>query len=468
MLSVYLGENVFLRGVARYLKAHAFSNAETNDLWKALGHVSGIDVSSMMSVWTLNVGHPIITVTEDEHNIHVQQNRYLRTGPAEAEEDQVIWPVMLGLQTDSGTDQQLLLHSRKGVLQKPSSDFFKLNAAHSGVYRVLYTEGRLAKLAHAASCGKLSVPDRAGLLYDSISLTQSGHQALAGTFDLVKSLYHDSSYFVWQALVSWFSALSTTWMFANDAKLKKAINRVQLEFTTRQAHKLGLAPCKDDDVIDALFKPLMFTAAGCSGDLVSIHKAKSMFVRFVAGDRAAIPKDLRAAVFGIVLHAYGSEEDYAMIYKEYENDATTVDERSAAISALGYATAPLLIARTIDLALNVNRMPNTMLAPLLSGLSTHAAGVEALFDTLLTRYDDVGKRFRGGLGTSLSRLLPSYCRGRATDEQADKLEAFFAGKETKGFEKALAQTVEEIRIKAAWVKRDEHALREWLSTHGYY
>jgi len=467
MLSVYLGGDVFLKGVARYLKTHAFTNAETNDLWKALGHVSGLDIPGLMSVWTLNVGYPIIKVTEDNNTIYVEQNRYLRTGPATAEQDRVVWPIMLGLQADLSTNQKLLLNSRKGVIPLPSSDFFKLNTAHSGVYRVLYSETRLAKLAHAASCGKLSAADRAGLLYDSISLTQSGHQALAGTFDLVRSLYYDSSYFVWQALLTWFTSLSSTWIFTSDEKLKAAIRRVQLDFTARQSHELGLAPSKNDDVIDALFKPLLFTAAGCSGNAPSIHTARNMFAKFVDGDRAAIPKDLRAAVFSIVLHADGAAKEYNMVLKEFEKDATTVDERSAAISALGYATSPVLIARTIDLALDVNRMPNTMLQSLLSGLSTHAAGVEALFDTLLNRYDDVAKRFQGGLG-SRSRLLPSYCRGLATDKQGDRLEAFFAGKDTKGFVRALTQTIEEIRIKAAWAKRDEHALREWLTTHGYY
>jgi len=256
-------------------------------------------------------------------------------------------------------------------------------------------------------------------------------------------------------------------MFTSDEKLKKAITRVQLKLTAHRAHELGLAPSKDDDVIDGLFKPLLFTAAAFAGNPESIHMARTMFKRFIAGDRAAIPKDLRGAVFSIILHTDGTVEEYNIIFKEYEKDATTVDERTAAISALGYAASPFLIARTITLALDVNRMPNTMLQSLLSGLSTHAAGIEALFHTLLTRYDDVQKRFGGGLG-SLSRLLPSYCRGLAMDAQGDELEAFFAGKHTKGLERALAQTVEEIRIKAAWAKRDEHALRGWLKIHGYY
>ena len=37
MLEQYLGAEVFRDGVRRYLERHAFGNAETADLWKALG-----------------------------------------------------------------------------------------------------------------------------------------------------------------------------------------------------------------------------------------------------------------------------------------------------------------------------------------------------------------------------------------------------------------------------------------------
>ena len=140
MLSVYLGEDVFLKGIAQYLKAHAFSNTKTNDLWKALGDASGMDITTMMSVWTLNVGHPILTVTESNGIVNVKQNRYLRSGNVKPEEDKTIWPVFLGVLTADGVDKQLLLNSRDASFKLPKDDFYKLNSGHSGVYRVLYPE----------------------------------------------------------------------------------------------------------------------------------------------------------------------------------------------------------------------------------------------------------------------------------------------------------------------------------------
>ena len=36
MISKYLGEDVFINGVQKYLKKHAYGNTETGDLWAAL------------------------------------------------------------------------------------------------------------------------------------------------------------------------------------------------------------------------------------------------------------------------------------------------------------------------------------------------------------------------------------------------------------------------------------------------
>ena len=41
MLSAFLGEEVFLSGVRKYLKDHEYGNANTDDLWKALSDESG-------------------------------------------------------------------------------------------------------------------------------------------------------------------------------------------------------------------------------------------------------------------------------------------------------------------------------------------------------------------------------------------------------------------------------------------
>ena len=56
MLSDFLGEDIFLSGVKRYLVCHKFSNISIDDLWKASTEESGSDVGRFMSLWTKMAG----------------------------------------------------------------------------------------------------------------------------------------------------------------------------------------------------------------------------------------------------------------------------------------------------------------------------------------------------------------------------------------------------------------------------
>ena len=60
MLSTFLGEEVFLAGVRRYLKEYEYGNASTDNLWEALSIESGNDVGRLMEIWTRRPGASII------------------------------------------------------------------------------------------------------------------------------------------------------------------------------------------------------------------------------------------------------------------------------------------------------------------------------------------------------------------------------------------------------------------------
>jgi aminopeptidase 2 len=472
-LSAALGDKDFCSGVAQYLKAHAFSNAETADLWKAIGNVTGTDIESIMDVWTYNTGFPLLTVTEDKEagTITIKQNRYLRSGHVKPEEDKVIWPVFLNMLTDFGVNEHpQLLNSRSATIKLPyDSDFYKLNAGHTGVYRVLYPQRAMNALIVAAQDGLLPESDRAGLLYDGIALASSGHLSTTSVFDTMESLSDDGSYFVWKAIGAWFDALNTAWI-SSDHSLKAAITRAQLDFTAVKAQQLGWfyeMGVNTVDVVGNLFKASMFAQAGFAGDKDIIKASWDMFRLFVAGNRKAIPIDLRSAVFGIVLKEHGTSSNYNAVLKEFEHDATTADERTNAASALGYASSSELMAKTISLALDKTRVEQKYFSAFLSGLSTHKAGVDALFETLTKHFEDVTKRFSHGIG-GLGFFLPIFTRSFSTWKQADELETFFKTKDTTLFTRALRQGLEEIRIKAAWVERDTEGLQGWLEQNGYF
>ena len=74
MLEQYIGADVFRDGVRTYLKAHAYANTVTADLWDALEDASGAPVRDVMDTFILQGGHPLVTLDGD--TLHQQPFAY--------------------------------------------------------------------------------------------------------------------------------------------------------------------------------------------------------------------------------------------------------------------------------------------------------------------------------------------------------------------------------------------------------
>ncbi|MDO7853567.1 M1 family metallopeptidase [Hymenobacter convexus] len=62
MLRAYLGEDVFFRGLKRYLTQNAFGTGEAHQLRLALEEASGKDLNWFFNQWYFGAGHPVVTI----------------------------------------------------------------------------------------------------------------------------------------------------------------------------------------------------------------------------------------------------------------------------------------------------------------------------------------------------------------------------------------------------------------------
>ena len=428
MISKYLGEDVFLQGVRNYIKKHAYGNTETGDLWSALADASGKPVQSVMDVWTKNVGFPVISVSENpaSSSIHLKQNRFLRTGDVQPEEDKVLYPAMLGLRTKDGIDENTMLTEREGDFKVPDLDFFKLNADHSGIYRTSYTPERLSKLGKAAREGKLTVEDRAGMIADSGALAASGYQKTSGLLSLLQGLDTESEFVVWNEILSRIGTLRAAWIFESD-QTKDALKAFQRSLVAPKAHELGWEFSDSDDHILQQFKALMFGSAGMAEDPTVIKAAQDMFARFAAGDTSAIHPNIRGSVFTIVLK-HGGAKEYDVVLDQFRH-APTSDEKTTALRCLGTAPDPALIKRTLDLAMG-DEVKNQDIYMPLGGLRNHPAGIEARWAWLKENWDVLFQRLPPSLGM-LGTVVQLTTAAFTTEAQLKDVKEFFDAKDTK-------------------------------------
>lgn len=138
IISRHLGTDVFVKGAQKYLKRAAYGNTMTKDLWSALSEVSGQDVANIMATWTQKVGYPVVHVTEGApgEGMVVTQHRFLQDGLPDPAKDKVLYPLNLQILTKAGVDDDAVLYERTSTLKLPM-EFFKLNADHTGLFRVI-------------------------------------------------------------------------------------------------------------------------------------------------------------------------------------------------------------------------------------------------------------------------------------------------------------------------------------------
>ena len=82
MMSMFLGDKVFQRGIQRYLRDLSYSSATQEDLWRYLSNAADnrIDVERIMDGWTKQAGYPIVDITREYGSTNDQRQGVQRQG----------------------------------------------------------------------------------------------------------------------------------------------------------------------------------------------------------------------------------------------------------------------------------------------------------------------------------------------------------------------------------------------------
>lgn len=204
------------------------------DNWVKKVHSCAVFRISFHMLKHLQIGFPVVTVTETEGKIHVRQDRFLEAGPAEPKDNETIWfvhviimlsslltyslrtiPLYLLTVSDDGKatiNTEIVLDEREKTISVDTKKLFKLNAGTVGVClhhlpsvflachtypssdRVLYSSERLAKIAEEAARtdSVLSLEDRMGLIMDAPSLAKAGFTKTSSTLNLIDKFRNET------------------------------------------------------------------------------------------------------------------------------------------------------------------------------------------------------------------------------------------------------------------------------------
>jgi len=202
MLEAYLGPDQFRDGIRRYIKAHAFSNATTTDLWDGLAAATGKDVAQIAGDWTRRPGFPLVRVdaacgVDGARTLHFAQSRFLLQGSAEGHSRWSV-PLQIRIGGHGQSHPELLSGDALTLAAGRCDEPLSVNADAIGYYRVQYDAATLR--TNTAHFGELPDGDRIALLDDQWALVLARAQPLTSYLALASGMGEDLDTRAWEQI----------------------------------------------------------------------------------------------------------------------------------------------------------------------------------------------------------------------------------------------------------------------------
>jgi aminopeptidase N len=350
MLESYTGEDAWRDGVRRYIAAHAYSNAVTDDLWREIDAGNPRKITDIAHDFTLQAGVPMIEVHPSscgdrvEGALDLSQHRF---GLDAEDKTPRRWAVPVTVQ---GLEVAKTAVIDGAPVSVPTNCPSVVNAGQTGYFRTLYEAQAFSGIQ--SRYGSLEPYDQLGILNDTSSEAFAGYAPMAQFLDIAARLPADANPVVDEALVGQLGGLDRLYdglpgqarfrTFAIE-KLQPILSRVGWE------SKPGEAPNTES------LRSAVLATLGRLGDPQVIAEAKTRFQALVGG--AMLQPTEREAVLSIIASA-ADPAIWDQIHT-LARDAKTDLEKREYYDLLGSARDEALAKRALALALSGEPAPTT-------------------------------------------------------------------------------------------------------------
>lgn len=363
MLEAYLGPDTFRAGIRSFMKARAFGNATTADLWNALGQASGQDVGALATGWTGQPGFPLVSVTAScdaagNRTISLSQRRFLLQKPDNPTSAASASSWKIPLQIRSGVDgvprSVLLTRDAQSESAGACREPLTVNAGALGFYRVQYDAATLATIS--GTFGSLPDGDRIALLDDQWALVESGAAPLASYLVLAASMGSDLDTRAWEQITD---ALGTVEYDERGGAGHDAFAAYARSILQPAAGQLGWDPRPGETAALQQLRRTLISDLGSWDDPAVIAEARRRFTAFLANRSAIAPDDQLTTLVIVAQHADAATfEQLHTLAKQAKDDAeqtrfylalASVRDRELAGQAAGIALGSELPAQAAQL-----------------------------------------------------------------------------------------------------------------------
>jgi tricorn protease interacting factor F2/3 len=404
MVEGLLGADGFRRGVQGYLKAHAYGNATSEDLWRALEQATGQPLRPLLAAWITRPGLPVLRARLDGATIRLTQERFVLDGRHRAE----AWPIPLAL---PGSEGRVLEGPGPHALSDPGGPP-RLNADARGFYRVHYD----AALAERVRAGfpRLPATERWAVLQDLAAFLVSGDVEPSLYLRFLDATREESDPLVVHEVANQLASSSPgRSLFVLGALLgdRPAFRAHAAPVLAAQLDRLGLTPRPKESTLAPVVRGVV------AGSAVAYDPtfAAELAARF--DDYGSLAPDLRWPV-AYAFAGRGGEAEFDRLVAAIgrapdEGDANRLER------ALARFPHPHLVERALELATGplVNR---AHLTGIVREAALNPAGRAVTWEWIRTSLPSLQERYRGTsvIGQILEYAVPFAALGRGAEAEA--------------------------------------------------
>jgi aminopeptidase N len=455
MLEAYVGEEAFRAGLRQYLRAHAYGNATSADLWHAIEGASGKPVGTVAAAFINQRGFPLVVAetacADNRQQIRLRQERFtLRPANAASGPWQV--PITIGQPGASEAAQTMLLHDQPKIADGGRCGTpMKLNLDDIGYYRVEYDAA--TRVALMQSMPLLSPADRVNLLADAWALVEAGRAAPPSYLDLVERIARDDSPAVWRQIVRTLNQIDRLQQGRAERAAFRSYARARLRPVFDRLAWDG--PNNDGDG-GGMLRPALIRFLGELGDEDVIAEAKRRFAAFLQDHRSLRP-GLRDTVIHIV--GVGSNPATYEILLSLARASTDARNRERYYLAAASARDPALAQKTLALILDGDMPPN-IAGKMLRAVAWEGEHAQAVWTFLQRNYRALVARPGSSFG---AHDVASFMKDFSDRKRAAELANFAPLRTTAQGRAAARRAEEEIRFSADFKARVLPEIDAWIS-----
>lgn len=455
MLEGYVGPDAWRDGVRRYMKAHAYGNTVSDDLWKQIEAAADKPILAIAHDFTLQPGVPLIRVASAQCSggktaLKLTQGEFTKDRP---DKKALSWRVPVIVQALGSEPVRTMVTGGSADVSVPGCGPVVVNAGQSGYYRTLYAPAQFAAIRDGFA--NLEPIDQLGLMNDAWALGMAGLQPASDYLDLAKAVPADADPQIWADIAGSFGSLDA--YYRGDKARQAAFRKFAIARLSPVFERIGWEARANEGDPTTILRMQLIGTLGDLGDEKVIAEARRRYAA-QSTDPKAVPTELRKTILGVVAsHADAATWDQLHAAAKAEKTPLVKDQLYSLLSS---ADDEALAKRALDLALTDEPGATNSAGMIATVAYAHP---DLAFDYAVAHRAQVDQKVDS---TSRSRYYPALGNRSLDPAMIGKIRAFADAHIAAGSRRAAETVIANVVYRSKVRKERLPEVDAWLKKNG--